>query len=266
MPFADIKQRESNSTFRKIEFIKLSAGMHTIRILEDHPLSVDVHYVSGMNVQCLGNECPVCRDNRKIIMENPQDFRNIKGYAPRRQTFILNVLDRTPAKICPSEACKEEVKAINGVFPPQCPKCGALITAVKASPLNKVKILAKGVELFSKLNAFEVAVNDAEGNPLPLTKYDIMLSVSGNKKESPTPIPNSNATDVIEIPEDQFFERERVAVKLTAEEIGELQRGVALRDIFLARKAEENADANVKDVRDTVSKDIQDKIDALYDA
>jgi hypothetical protein len=264
MPFADIKQKQFTGDFKKVEFIKLSPGMNQIRILDSNAYSVDVHYVGGINIQCLGEDCPVCRNNKKIIFENPKDFRNIKGYASRRQLFIVNVLDRSLVKICPNEACKEEVKAINGIFPTQCPKCGGLLHTVQPHPLNKVKILSKGVELFSSLNAFEVAINDAEGNPIGLTNFDIMLSVSGNKKESPTPIPNTNANDVLEIPEDQLFDREKVVLKFSPEEIADLQRGVALRDIFAARKAEKEADEVVTDQRTEVAADIQQQINNIF--
>jgi type II secretory pathway component HofQ len=91
-----------------------------------------------------------------------------------------------------------------------------------------------------------------------------MLSVSGNKKESPTPIPNTNANDVLEIPEDQLFDREKVVLKFSPEEIADLQRGVALRDIFAARKAEKEADEVVTDQRTEVAADIQQQINNIF--
>lgn len=265
MPFAEIKQRQYTSDFKKIEFIKLTPGMNQIRILDSDAYSVDVHYVGGINVQCLGDDCPVCKNNKKIIFENPKEFRTIKGYSPKRQLFIVNVLDRSMTKICPNESCKEEVKATNGIFPPQCPSCNAMLHSVKAMPLNKVKILSKGVELFTNLNAFEIAVCDAEGNPLGLNNFDIMLSVSGNKKESPTPIPNAIANDRVEIPADQLFDREKVVLKFTAEEIMDLQRGVALKDIFSARRAQETSDAVISnDAHSEIADDIQKQISNIF--
>jgi hypothetical protein len=264
MPFADIRQRQYSGDFKKVEFIKLSPGMNQIRILDSDAYSVDVHYVGGINVQCLGEDRPVCKNNKKIIFENPKEFRNIKGYAPRRQLFIVNVLDRSMVKICPNESCKEEVKAVNGMYPTQCPKCSALLHAVQPHKLDKVKILAKGVELFSSLNAFEVAINDVEGNPIGLTNFDIMLAVSGNKKESPTPIPNTSANDVIEIPAEQLFDREKVVLKFSPAEIADLQRGISLRDIFAARKAEKEADETVNDLRAETTADIQQQISNIF--
>ncbi len=267
MPFANIKQpKQYDSNFKRIEFIELAPGMNVIRILDSEAYDIDVHYVGKTNVKCLGDDCPVCKNNKKIILENPDDFRSIKGYSPRRQIFIVNVLDRSPVKTCPNEACGTDVKAINGIFPTQCPKCGGLITAQKAHPLNRVKILSKGKQLFSQLETLSLAMHDERGNQLELTSYDIALSVSGtNKKESPSPIPYINSNDVITIDPASLFDRTRAVVELTAEEIMELQRGVSVRDIFTARRSESESATDLDQATKEDVDKIKDAIGSMFD-
>ncbi len=271
MPFANIKQpKQYESSFKKTEFIELVPGMNMIRILDEEAYDVEVHYIGnaqgGINVKCLGDDCPVCKNNKKIILENPDDFRSIKGYSPRRQIFIVNVLDRSQVKTCPNEACKKEVKALNGIFPTQCPKCGAIITNQKSHQLNQVKILSKGKQLFSQLETLSMAMNDEQGNPIPLTKYDIALSVSGtNKKESPSPIPYVNANDVVTVEPDALFDRVKSVLELTVEEIMDLQRGVSLKDIFTARKSTTEKATDLETVKDEEVAKIKNDIESMFD-
>lgn len=271
MPFANIKQpKQYESSFKKTEFIELTPGMNMIRILDEEAYDVEVHYIGsnlgGTNVKCLGEDCPVCKNNKKIILENPDDFRSIKGYSPRRQIFIVNVLDRSQVKTCPNEACKKDVKAINGVFPTQCPKCGAILTGQQAHQLNKVKILSKGKQLFSQLEMLSMAMNDEQGNTIPLTKYDIALSVSGtNKKESPSPIPYVNANDVVHVEPDMLFDRAKAVLELTAEEIMELQRGVSLKDIFTARKPTNEKATDLDNVNKEELDRVKNDLESMFD-
>ena len=57
MPYA-IRQRQTRSDFKKVEYLDLSQGQHTIRILDDGETAyvTDVHYLNGATVMCLGED------------------------------------------------------------------------------------------------------------------------------------------------------------------------------------------------------------------
>jgi hypothetical protein len=265
MPFANIKNYDNkeNNTIKKLEFLDLSAPS-TVRILDRHPYSVDSHFFnnSKASVECLGDECPVCEINRKIYATNPEDFRDDPNYHARSVRFFVNVLDRTPAKICPN--CSKEVKSLNS---PSCPSCNSFITAVEAKPLNKVKILGKGVQLFEQLNSIEASVLGQDGSPLGLSNYDLTLVPSGSgKKTTITPIPDKSANDVIDLGDKTLFDLTKAIIKLTREEMIDLQKGISIKDIFTARKAtkpEVTAGPDVSDIAADARKTVEDLFKSL---
>ena len=136
MALSPIPTRQSTQ-IKRMEFLALPPGNSVIRVIDDDYVVYDSHYINGTSIACLGEDCPICKNNHRLIVENPDNFRDCRGYYPRSARYFINVLDRTVAKICPE--CGAEVKQNI----PTCPKCSTIITAVKAEPLNKVKILAK---------------------------------------------------------------------------------------------------------------------------
>jgi DNA-directed RNA polymerase subunit RPC12/RpoP len=248
MSFATISQSNKNSDFKKVEYIDLPPGNTTIRILQPKTLDYFVHYINGAYLKCLEDECPICSSNRKLIAENPETFREIKGWSSRSERHSVNVLDKTLVKICPQ--CKKEVKKVQNNFPTTCPACGTVIVSEEIKPLNKVKILARGKTLFENFNGIENSVLDDAGNPIPLTAYDFTLFVSGTGRETNiTVIPMTDKRDVVEIPETALFDLEKTVISLTPDEMQEVQRGVSLKDIFAARKVQEPKEATEEAVK-----------------
>jgi hypothetical protein len=236
MTFANIPtyEKKENTQAKRLEYLDLSSPA-IVRILSRHPYSVDSHFFmsSKASVECLGDECPVCEVNRKVYANNPEDFRDDPNYHARSIRFFVNVLDRTPTRICAK--CNAEVK---NPSTPACPKCSEIISGIKPEPLNKVKVLGKGVQLFEQLNAIEASVLGQDGSPLGLTTYDLTLVPSGSgKKTTITPIPDKSSNDVVEVPEENLFDLTKAIVKLSREEMIDLQKGISLKDIFAARKA-----------------------------
>lgn len=237
MPFATIKTFENKeNNLKRLEYLNIS-GPTTVRILDTQAYSVESHYfvAAKASVVCLEDECPVCETNRKIYAGNPEKFRDDVNYHARSTRYFVNVLDKTPTKVCPK--CNEEVRNLNS---PACtnPKCGELITTVQAKPLNKVKILGKGVQLFEQFNAIEASLFDKEGNPLGLTSYDITLVPSGSgKKTTITPIPDKGSNEPIDMNGLELFDLTKAILKFTRDEMIDLQKGISVRDIFTARKA-----------------------------
>lgn len=236
MPFADIDAPKTQFTSKKKEYLKLGQGQTVIRILENQAHKFYTHYINGSTIQCLGEDCPVCRNNHIIYAENPDTYKEVKGYAPKVQRFLVNVLDRTVGKVCPE--CKATIKKAGVAFPSSCSSCNTVVAHIKEAPLNRVSVLAKGVTLFEQFDAFETSVLDENETPLPLTSFDIVLNVSGAGRTTKiVAIPVTNHKDVIEISKDDLYDLSDAVIKLTSEEIIDLQRGISLTDIFAARKA-----------------------------
>lgn len=232
MPFTPIADKAPRQDFKKQEFITLGQGQHLIRVLDEDYLEVQTHFVNKSSIKCLGADCPICKNNRIIIQENPETFKDVKGYLPRASRFFINVLDRTNVKICPK--CGEEIKAV-GL--PACPECNQSIISTPVTPLNKIKILAKGKTLFEQLVQLENAILDDSGSRIGLTNFDIQLMVMGSgKTTTTTPIYTGKPGTPPEYKAEDKFDLEKAVITLTPEEITDFLRGIGLKDIYTARR------------------------------
>lgn len=253
MPFSPLPERPKfDSEFKKNEFIKLPKGTNTIRILDDDYVTHVTHYLQGKaTIECLGKaECPICLNNKRIIVENPETFRSISGYIPQRILHYVNVLDRTPAKICPQ--CQEEVKAYDGKFPNTCSQ-GHFVANVDPAPLNKVKILNKGNELFDKFLLMQKKYGD-------ITKFDIELDAyDKNDKKTPNATAVREQNDVVEVPAEDKFDLTNIVPVLTADEVTDLLKGISLKDIYNARKS-----APLELENTVVNEAVQEQINKLF--
>lgn len=263
-PFADIETKEKK-TFQKVTFLDLPPGQHIIRILEENATKVHTHFINRSTVLCLEDDCPICQSNKKIFIENPDNFREVKGYSPKSKRYFVNVLDRTPVKVCPK--CQtENKKGVNGIFPPSCSACGTYLNEAEIKPSNKVKLYSFGVGVAEQINAFQQAILDASGEPCPLTSYDIVLIVDGTGKEKKTNlVAQAQRNDPVEVPADAFFDAKNATITLKAEEMLQLQRGVSLKDIFASRKADK-ADTLTEQVTKETAQDIQEQIEKLFNS
>lgn len=236
MPFiAEFKTYTKKSNFRRTEFIELPLGQHTIRILDAEPKVFDTHYTHNITLLCLGDECPICDNNRKLFAEYGKEAPNTQGFIPQRQLAYTNVLDRTVVKTCPNTECQKDVKKLNLQFPPVCPKCGASLVNAQPHPMNKVKVLSKGKRLYDQIEYWDKATLDENQTPIGVQNYDLDLLVL-DPKATPTVALGQNR-DKVEIPEDALFNLDSAPIKLEPDEIRELLRGVRLGDIFASRKA-----------------------------
>jgi hypothetical protein len=266
----DIKQNQSKK-FEKTAFLKLDEGNHVVRILEDEGQHVFTHFVLGkITVACLDDNCPVCENNAKIRMESPENFRTVSAYSPRVSKYSINVLDKTPAKVCPKCQTANTVKAVNCANE----DCKNLLVDVRPTPENKVKIATLSTTLATQLNMIEKTITDAESNPVGWKNFDIILSVAGAGRDKViTTIPNPAANAPVELGEQTLIEHAQAVLRLTRQEITDLLHGVALRDILVARKpaadtTADRADEETKGVLTGVSNatltDINAKIAEIY--
>lgn len=249
--FGTPKEKPQYKTeFKKTPFVDLNSTS-VVRILTNGYVSVQTHFINRATVKCLGEGCPVCANNKMLIMQFPDSFRDEAKYSPRRTVNLVNVIDKTLVKLC---ECGIENKVTPGVSTCQ---CGKILTG-NAAPSNKVKVLSRGSTLFDDFDNINNAILDATGEPVGLTNYDLTLVVSGvGKAKKITPI----AGQISEAPvvnDADLTDLDRVTIELTATELVDLQRGVSLKDIFAARRASEKS-ASIKD--DFISKDTMDDID-----
>jgi hypothetical protein len=236
MSFANTESK-NNTQFKKVSFLRLTPGNHVIRFIEntEDASVIYSHFVLGKySITCLGDNCPICDNNRKIIAENQENFRDVKGYYPKTKHYVINVLDRSKAKICPK--CSEENKATGKVFPVNCTSCGEMLLEVTAVQVNKVKLLTLGVTLAGQLNSIEKAVLDVDGEEIGIRNFDIVLSVEGsNRQKTVTPIPAPQNRDVVSIGKEALEDKSKAMLVLGREEILSLLKGVSLKDIYSAR-------------------------------
>lgn len=225
--------------FNRPAFLSLEPN-HTyiIRILGGAPYEVATHWINGTYVTCLGEECPQCQQNKKIRMENPKDFRNIKGYSAVTMRAMDNVLDRTPVVVCPQ--CQRENYAVAGAYPKNCASCNALL--INQSPVvsNKVKILSRGSSFFEAIETLDKNTLKEDTTPRGINNFDVVIYVSSNSKNA-VPVAGTNY-DIVEIPKESLFDLATIQLKFTADEMLQLMRGVSVRDIFTARRVTEGMD------------------------
>jgi hypothetical protein len=226
------------TTFKKVKFVDLSHAA-TVRVLTKDRLEIETHYINRATVKCIGEGCPVCANNKAIIMQFPDTFREEAKYSPRRVVKLVNILDKTFVRTCPK--CEAEIPTAKGQPPVAC-TCGEILSG-EPEQSNKIKVLSRGVALFDQLDAINNAIMDANGERVGLTGYDLTFVPSGSGKTKTitpiagqiSPMPGYDAVDL--------YDLETVTLTLSATEMVDLQRGVSLKDIFAARKASEKAAA-----------------------
>jgi hypothetical protein len=236
MSFADIEIKFNSGNFekaRRTEFMSLTTGAHTVRILQNQAKTVPIHFFNAnkVSVLCLSDECPVCANNKKLIMQFPENFREQHDYNKINYRFYVNVLDKTPAKVCGK--CQKEYKNLAMTI---C-TCGEVLNAV--APLNKIKVMSKGLTLRDDLDSIDKAIQSPNGEPVGLTNYDMVLMVSGTGRDTKvTPVPRTEANEPFVLAEGQeLFDLEKCYIALTPSEMLDAQRGVQLKDIFAGRRA-----------------------------
>lgn len=239
MPRSEFVNRNSSS-FKKIEFIKLSPGKHIVRFLQHEKLVYDTHYVKGWTVVCPGEGCPVCANNTQLRMADPKNYYRNPSYISVRQVGVTNVLDKTPAKVCPK--CGTEHKKVSTAFPTVCSKCNESLVTVQAAPLNKVKVMSKGRQVFEQIDGSDKApgykqtvLDEATQTPLDFTTYDFTIIVTNDSKATPVLDPSPEKNEPVSVTEDDFFDLEKAMIQLDLEEFGQLMRGVGMMDILRAR-------------------------------
>jgi hypothetical protein len=250
MPFT-FKQENDKSAFKRTERFIQTPGQHIIRALDTQATEIDVHIVKRAKfytIKCLGAECPICETNKKIFVERKDEFRKDPNYIPRSRRHFFNVLDRTPVKVCSNPECQAEVKAEDMKnFPSACPMCKSMIVGAEPTISNKVKIFEVSEEVAHGIDLLERSELDEAGNPIGWNNYDMM--VLKQREKSPVFKVLSKNNDVVSVPADALFDVKESVISLTPDEIKDVLRGVTIKDIYAARKAESGMVASNESVQ-----------------
>jgi len=258
--FGTTREKQAfTSEFKKTLFLDMNSTS-TVRILTDGYLAIQTHYINRATVQCIGEDCPVCANNKMIMMQFPDTYKDEAKWSPRRTVNLVNVLDKTLVRTC--SKCGAESHAPSNQGPTACSKCGEIVTG-ESTPSMKIKVLSRGVTLFDQLDAINNAILDSKGERVGLTGYDLTFVISGSgKNKIITPIAGQTSEKPVVKDEKDLYDLDSVTVKLTATELVDLQRGVSLKDIFSARRARQKASeagATVlpKELMDSVNSEVE---------
>ena len=239
-----IDERQTNPKFRRIEFMSMDAGEHRFRILESMETKKYTHYIGFAYVECLGDDCPVCENNKKILYEHPEDYKEQADWHPRNQRFYINVFDKSSV-------------TEDGKYSPGLP------------PLNKVKVLSMGSRLLEEIKVHSKSVRNKQDERIDIRMYDWIAEVKGEKQNKTTHVahkwwPGEEALE--DIGEQQLFDLSEVAVKLNREEMLDVAfNGAKLKDIFAMRRAQKQlAKSDFLSAEDT--KATEDDINTLFKA
>jgi len=230
-PIADFDERRpaGESKFRKTEYMKLKAGEHTVRFAQEKAEKQYAHWIIGAYIECLGDNCPVCENNKQIIYENPKDFRNVAGYSYKRERFAINLIDKTEGD-------------------------------------ETVKVLTGGRTLFEDIDVIAQATRTDAGEPVDLRAYDWKLIVTGEGRDRTInliPQYRGNNEPVI-VEESELFNAGDVVIKLNEEEMNDALRGVALKDIFAMRRAQKEVVEKVGTDAPSIVEDVEKAVDSIF--
>lgn len=257
----DTLENKKTSKFRKTEFLNLTPGEHKIRILDPMEVKKYTHYIGFAYVECLGETCPICANNKRILYEHPQDYRDVKGWNPRRARFYINVLDKTPTRVCPKCGTEKQDATL------MCPACGTQLA--DPTPLNKVKVLSSGKELMEDLKIQSKAVRNEQDERIDIRMYDWILDVRGAGRDKKVNAvhkwyPGKEALE--NLGEQQTFDLDNVTVKLEPDEMLEVFNGTSLKDIFAVRRAKKQVlnSADLNTTVEDINTEISDEVDSLF--
>lgn len=256
MPFGEFKLGSDSRSFDKPEFFVFTPGEHLIRILNEEPYTELCYWFGRGYIKALGWDDPVAEQNKVIKLENPENYRNVKGYHGLQERLYTNVLDMTPAKVCPK--CGADVKSVDGIFPMMCPKCNTAVTSIESAPLNKVRVLSGTKNFWENFDKFEKTELDESGEFIGWTSFDIQLLVAGEGRGRNVVPRSTGYREAREVPEDALFDLESITPKLTEDELEHMLRGVSFKDVMAARRA--TSDLSELDEDDQLSEEDQAQI------
>lgn len=233
MPFADIPEQRN---FEKKKWAKIVEGKPILfQLLDDKAEHFVVHTVPSSD----GKWVKIPHRDDSPLMQEEHFYKQYR----KTNKYQVNILDVTPHII--NEASGNSYYAYNNVAPPTIdPTNGDDISKLKPRPLNEVNILEGGVILFNQLNG-HIGTILAENPDKPISSIVFQIQAFGSGRSKVTsvfPRPDLEPQDV-----SSYSRYELVLSDFSDEEIMSLLRGVPLKEIFSARRREEEESSGESD-------------------
>jgi len=234
--------RERTANFGKIMSFK-DPGVYRIRILEPLKL-LNTHYIRSqkISVLCLGDSCPICANNMKLMAADPQNYWKLPNYYSINYRYVCNILDRTRVRICPGCGTSNYYFLLQKTGN-KCTNCGMSLASTELAPLNEIRIASFSETFRNQLKTAALSVMDAEGSIIPVNKYDInvTVTVSSNGKKTITPAPALDGIGDVEVDTSQFIEHTKAALNFSADELMRILEGESFRDVLSSRNAKKES-------------------------
>lgn len=190
-------------------------------------------------VRCLGYGCPVCSRNQSIDNDKDNPL-----FVQRDRSYVANVVDLTPAKICP------KCSFVNDKTSMKCggEDCGEKLVDVEPSPLKANRYLEISFTLNERIKEYlEVAlenmgVNLKEGEDAnePMSKIVVNIKkYKAGKKTDYMVNPIINSSDAVDPNEymEKRYDLDKVGIHVDANEMITLMNGGSIKEVMEARKA-----------------------------
>jgi hypothetical protein len=245
MPFAEIAPVKSYVETRKrtsAAYVKFTEDYRiTLRMLNVGARTIWKHWIPqankgiGMSANCPNvradmSVCPLEAGVKGLAKDDP-----VRRDAVARRRFVVNVLDRTPYTTC--SACNTDTPG------KVCINCGNdLKKGHDFKPLNKVKIMEGGVQLFNySLNPIQEM--QQEDHNADITEYDIVFTTAGTGRDKkiaaipqkPEALDESALLDPETGEAQALFNLDDLAEPTPIEEIEMMLKGATMQEINEAR-------------------------------
>lgn len=234
--YSDTRKRTSNA------YVKFSADQKVVlRVLNPQAKLVWKHWIpeanggKGMMANCPNitaqtRVCPICAE----VFALPKDSEERRSRSAKKR-WIVNVLDRTPYTVCGS--CNETVSG------KKCTNCGADLKKNDFTPLNKVKLLEGGPQLFEQGLSAIAKLQEDDYDGADITEYDINFITQGtgrDRKINPSPTPplalqESALLDPESGEKQELFDLDLLAEPTSIEEIELMLQGATMEQLNAVR-------------------------------
>ena len=234
----ELKSYSETRTRSSSNYVKFSPDYRvTLRILDNRARTVWKHWIpqankgKGMaavcpNVSSQVRPCPIDGTTSSLSEEQRTELK-------ARRRFVVNVLDRTPVTVC--DACGNTTPG------KKCQFCQSKLDKNTFTPLNQVKILEQGPNLFNKvLNPIEKMYKEDLG--VDITDYDIVFMTQGVGRDR---VITANPSTPAELSDDdmldpegnqqQLWDLDLLSEPSTVEEIEAMLRGADMEELNAIR-------------------------------
>lgn len=263
-------------SFERPKYLRFVEGTPLIvRILDKVAYGANKHWIKRANasVLCLGEACPICKNNELLREQQSDSFKKAKGYIGISRRYLVNVLDRTP--VLKDSETDVEYYPSKGRFPTVDPSGEKSLVGLNPEPSNTIKVLERGKELFEQLKMIHnETLNismDADGQEViegGLTSFDIKLITMGSGKEMaisvmPLLLNNDDVNPILDASGLEPHILSSLGIELTPDEMIDLTHGVSLKDIFAKRRAESEITDVTNEVQGSLA-DVSERVSMLY--